>query len=458
MPTNDFKAIAGSGGANVLTQADFEALATTIANGLSGGIVPSNLFNKLFRQSSAIAAGVAQYIVDLSGDNVLDDGDAAALLASLKKALAAQIDAQSGNYVADTGVANAYVVALDPPVTAYTNGLTVRFRVAHANTGASTLNAGAGAVDIRNDVDGALVANDLPVNSIATATYVAALGRFNMTSLVPSQALSQAAADARYASLNYAQQIKPIAASVAANALTVTLNPTSLDFRSATLNSGGVNTRSIPSAISITLPSGASLGLGSGNTGRLVVLAIDNAGTVELAVVNLSGSIKLDETNLISTTAISSAATGDSIVYSTTARANVPYRVVGFVEVTEAASGVYATAPSIVQGCGGQALAALSSIGYGQTPQDVTASRAINTTYYNLTGRPISISVIASIAYTGSSTTPVLKAVLRGVDVDGWNSNTSQTNVQTLKIPVIPPGHSYSISGTGTILKWSELS
>lgn len=109
----------------------------------------------------------------------------------LRDAIKAMIDAQSGNFCLDAGAANAYVVALDPPISAYVHGLTVRFRVAHVNTGASTLDAGAGPVDLRNDVDGALLPGDLPLGAIATGTYVAALGRFNLTSLVPSQTLTQ---------------------------------------------------------------------------------------------------------------------------------------------------------------------------------------------------------------------------------------------------------------------------
>lgn len=118
------------------------------------------------------------------------------------------IDVQSGNYTLDTGAANAYAVALDPAISAYTNGMTVRFRFAHANTGASTLDAGGGAVALVNDVGGALLEGDAPAGGIATATYDEALNKFLITSLVPSQAMSQAAADARYAELagNVAQQ------------------------------------------------------------------------------------------------------------------------------------------------------------------------------------------------------------------------------------------------------------
>ena len=186
-------------------------------------------------------------------------------------------------------------------------------------------------------------------------------------------------------------QIQPVTSSVAASALTCTLNPTSLDFRSATIGSGTVVTRAIGSAISVVVPSTATLGTVSAVQSRIVLLAIDNAGTVELAVVNIAGGNDLTETGVISTTAISATATASNVIYSTTARTGVSYRVVGYVESTQATAGTWATAPSTIQGVGGQALTAMSSLGYGQTWQSVT--RNSGTTYYNTTGKPIDYAV-----------------------------------------------------------------
>jgi len=185
-------------------------------------------------------------------------------------------------------------------------------------------------------------------------------------------------------------QIQPITASVAANALTITLNPTTLDFRSATLGDGAVTTIAVPSAISLVVPNTATLGTTSGQLSRLVVLAINNAGTVELAVANVAYGASLDESGVINTTTI---AGGSNLfgIYSTTGRTGVAYRVVGFVESTQATAGTWATAPSLIQGIGGQALAALSSIGYGQTWTSVT--RTSGSTYYNTTGKPIMLKV-----------------------------------------------------------------
>ena len=238
-------------------------------------------------------------------------------------------------------------------------------------------------------------------------------------------------------------QIMPVAASVNSNALTLSINPTYVDFRNATLTSGTVNKRKISAQISVVVPSGATLGTASARQARLYLLAIDNAGTVELAVINSAGGNSLDETGLISTTAISAAATAANVAYSTTARTNVPYRVVGFVDSTQATAGTWATAPSLVQGFGGQAGAAMSSLGYGQTWQNVTGSRTSGTTYYNTTGKPITASIVP---FTGGS-----------------NSTFTINGAQILAAPVnhfsfvIPPGASYSSTPASGITTWWEL-
>jgi hypothetical protein len=246
--------------------------------------------------------------------------------------------------------------------------------------------------------------------------------------------------------------IQPITASVASNALTVTLNPTTLDFRSATLGSGTVVSRVISSAISVVVSAGSTLGSVSGVQSRIVVLALDNAGTVELAVVNISGGNDLTETGLISTTALSVPGAADSatVIYSTLARTSVAYRVVGYVESTQATAGTWATTPSTIQGCGGQALTSMSSLGYGQIWQVLTGSRAYSTTYYNTTGKPILVSVQGN---TGSVETTTF--VVDGVTVCDYLSNTPGGDNPSMQI-IVPSGSSYSATGI-SLRTWSEL-
>jgi hypothetical protein len=241
-----------------------------------------------------------------------------------------------------------------------------------------------------------------------------------------------------------ADSLQPITASVGSSALTCTLNPTILNFRNTPLTSGTINTRTVATAISVVVPSTATLGTVSAQQSRLVLLALDNAGTVELAVVNIAGGNNLDETTLISTTAISAGATSASVVYSTTARTSLPFRVVGYIESTQATAGTWATAPSTIQGQGGQALAAMSSLGYGQTWQVVT--RTSGTTYYNTTGKPLAISGYCVSAAAGSLSLSAGEALVSVVvGAAGWAANG---------ISIIQPSAAYIIS-TGNCSSYS---
>ena len=230
--------------------------------------------------------------------------------------------------------------------------------------------------------------------------------------------------------------IQPITASVATSALTCTLNPTILNFRNTPLTSGTINTRTVAAAISVVVPSTATLGTVSTIQSRLAVIALDNAGAVELAIANIAGGNNLDETTLISTTAISAAATSASVVYSTTARTSLPFRVVGYIESTQATAGTWATAPSTIQGQGGQALAAMSSLGYGQIWQAVT--RTSGTTYYNTTGKPITL--IVTIGNT--------QAIVLTIGAYTFPSTGTYSSDTCSITYIIPPYANYSYAGT----------
>lgn len=247
------------------------------------------------------------------------------------------------------------------------------------------------------------------------------------------------------------KQIQEITATVAGNALTFGWVKTPISFRSATLASGAVNTRNPAANLSLVIPSGATLGTANGVQARLVLLALDNAGAVELAVINLAGGINLDETTLISTTAISSSANSASVAYSAIARTNVPFRVVGFINIAQATAGAWVTVPSTIQGAGGEAGSSMAGLGYGQTWQNLLGSRAVATTYTNTTGRPISVSVGLTSAGGNASVFPTVN----GVSLATLNVNVAGSNAA--QIFTVPPGHTYSATGTGTLTAWVEL-
>lgn len=96
-----------------------------------------------------------------------------------------------------------------------------------------------------------------------------------------------------------------------------------------------------------------------------------------------------------------------------------------------------------------------SSIGVGQTWQNVLASRALNTTYTNSTGRPIMITV--ALRDQGSYMSEMYVA---GVQVGTWDQSTSITYTQTF---IVPAGATYMVTGNGgsaggnTLVLWTEL-
>jgi hypothetical protein len=145
-----------------------------------------------------------------------------------------------------------------------------------------------------------------------------------------------------------------LAASVSANALTIALKqadgstdatstlPVRLVFRSATATSGAVSVIDVTGSLSVVVPSGTTLGSVSAAEETLNIYAINNAGTVELAV---GLGVVVDEGEVVSTTAISGGATR-GVLYSTTARSNVACRLLGKVVSTQATAGTWATSPS----------------------------------------------------------------------------------------------------------------
>lgn len=147
-----------------------------------------------------------------------------------------------------------------------------------------------------------------------------------------------------------------VAASVSANALTLALkdqtgaDPTSgsvvtIGFRNATATTGTYNQRNVTAALSFTVNSGSTLGMTNGVASYLYVYALDNAGTVELAIAN--GMV--DEGSLQTTTAEGGGtATSSNVLYSATARTSVPVRLIGRINISEATAGTWASAPTEV--------------------------------------------------------------------------------------------------------------
>ena len=343
--------------------------------------------------------------------------------------------------LATGGTLTAYTVTPPQPVTAYSRGLAFRVSFTVPSGTSPTLQASGIALPpnlVALQSDGTfsnITAGQIPAGHVSDVLLISATQAVVLT--LPPGASAQ---------------IQPISASVAASALTLTASALSLDFRSATLTSGTI-TRVSGTPASLVVPSTATLGTVSAVQSRILVLALNNAGTIELAVVNIAGGNDLSETGLISTTAISAAATSASVVYSTTARTSVAYRVIGYIESTQATAGTWATAPSTIQGVGGQALTAMSSLGYGQKWTDVTGSRVTGTTYYNTTGRPIEVAVTGG---TGSLNSGI-QVVVAGLTIYTNQTNDGASGSTIGGTFIVPANNSYSVTAYGGFSSWFEL-
>jgi len=176
MPTNDFLPFGSAVGANVMSQADYLALAARL-NGFSSGTANSAQLNKAWRQSSIVAAVIGQLIANRSGQNAVDDGTTATLLANLELAINGLSQIGSGSYAAGGGTANAHTAAFNPPVAALTDGMVLKYKASVANTGACTFNPnGLGAKPLVGFGHSALQGGEIVVNSDVWLQYNTSIG------------------------------------------------------------------------------------------------------------------------------------------------------------------------------------------------------------------------------------------------------------------------------------------
>lgn len=143
-------------------------------------------------------------------------------------------------------------------------------------------------------------------------------------------------------------------AAVGSNALTVALKSAAgtdasstdvikIPFRHATLTNGTPVVVNVTGALSVVVSSGSTLGHRSATDHWIYLYAINNAGTVELAV---SSSPNFDNGSVQSTTAEGGAGAADSaaLLYSTTSRSNVAVTLLGRMKSQQATAGTWATA------------------------------------------------------------------------------------------------------------------
>lgn len=227
-----------------------------------------------------------------------------------------------------------------------------------------------------------------------------------------------------------------LTASVGGSALTINVvgangsapsatNPVSVPFRSTTAATGTPVWTAITSALSIVVPSAATLGTSNTVPFRIWLFLAYNGGTPELGVAVCSlGSASAAtlypcsswENNGKTSITIDGFATSGGVLYVTTGVSNDSVRIIGYADYGSglATAGAWASVPTRLQ------LIGPGIKRPGDTVQIVTASTTTNTTFN--TAAYVSSAVTANI--TPTSTANIIKATATGTFQCTGGTNT----------------------------------
>lgn len=354
-------------------------------------------------------------------------GDATNIYSAVNDAISSM-----GELIASAGgTADALTATFSPAPRMWPNGVPFLVRAASANaTTTPTFTANSGILAAKTIVKGANAA--LAAGDIAGAGHWL-LMQYDVT-LDKVVLLNPATG---IAPVSASKQLQPITVTQTSNILTGTFAANTLDYRNANAAIGTPNAAVANGILTLAILAASNLGmLVSAGVNRLVWAVAYNAGTPVLCVANIAGGLPMDETGFISPTTISGSSNSAATWYSASAvAANSPYRIVGFSDVVFTTGTGWST-PSLVQPIGGQALAAMSSVGYGQTWQTVT--RNSGTTYYNTTGKPIVAKLTGATVASGTITV----AGLLVARMDTGNPTPTQGECSA----IVPPGAAYVYS------------
>lgn len=169
--TTDFVPFATSATANVESQSTYIA-ATTTQTGFQSGVASSADCNKVWRQGTFIAAGVATFVANELGINVPDDGNLTNFVTSFTDALNSLIATDLNGYATESWVTS-QGYATETWVT--TQGYATETWVTSQNYATTAF-----ASNASNITTGTLPAAQLPQSFTVTGTITA--GAFNATS------------------------------------------------------------------------------------------------------------------------------------------------------------------------------------------------------------------------------------------------------------------------------------
>lgn len=201
----------------------------------------------------------------------------------------------------------------------------------------------------------------------------------------------------------------------------------------------------------------AELNVLDGVTASTAELNILDGVTASTAEINLLDGVTYTLTDLnILTASVAELNVLDGIT-ATTAELNVMDGIAGIASQVEAEAGT-ATDKLMTPQRTKQAIDALvpDGIGVGQTWQDVTSSRAVNSSYQNTTGRPIQVA----ISHDSSTQTELFQISTNG---SSWNtilsSGSAAQGSDASRFQLIIPNNLYYrvSSSSSTLISWWEL-
>lgn len=339
---------------------------------------------------------VAANNTDISGNNITGTGLVSTADDSFRANsanLAKWWDDLGGvNTVAGTG--DAITITTPTVYTALKTGMRFNFKASAINTTAVTLNfdaIGAKAVrKISGGTDIALAAGDIPganfrIDVIYDAAANAAAGAWILLGSAAVAAATTSAAGivelltnteaitgsdttraATAANLLATRQLLNgvpfnlgLAAAVGSSALTISLkgadgndpsatNPVEIPFRNVTAGTGTPTVLQVTGATSVVVSSGSTLGTTNGIATTLIVVAFNDGGTFRLGVINPLNMPLKD--GIASSTAEGGAGAADSagVIYTGSAVTSKAMAVLGWLTISEATAGTWATAHSAI--------------------------------------------------------------------------------------------------------------
>jgi hypothetical protein len=211
-------------------------------------------------------------------------------------------------------------------------------------------------------------------------------------------------------------------------------------FRSATPGSGAYSIIEVTAALNTTIPASSTLGFANATPGRAWIAAVNNAGTVSLAVINcLAGSLAtgfsvfpLAGWGIANVTAYGGGANSAQILYGAATLASAPYSVLGYatyeVGSTLATAGTWATAPSRMELYRpGVPLpgSVVQIAGAAGTTTGSTASSTLSATVITGSIQPTSSANLVRVAAEAVFTTTINGETLLAVIRRGTTTNVS---------------------------------